>query len=65
MRKANAVEGGESAEPVLKPAKARVTITAGVGERDQAVVTAAAAAAEAAALEVLAGARLTGQVAVS
>lgn len=65
VRKANAVEGGEAPEPVLKPAKARVTITAGVGERDQAVVTAAAAAAEAAALEVLAGARLTGQVAVS
>ncbi len=65
VRKANAIETGETTEPVAKPARARVTITAGVGERDEAVVSAAAAAAESAALEVLAGAHLTGEVAVS
>ena len=64
VRKANAVEGDE-ADPPVKPARARVTITAGVGERDEPVVHAAATAAESVALEVLAGAHLTGEVAVS
>jgi hypothetical protein len=64
VRKANAIEGGE-VDPPVKPAQARITIKAGVGDRDEAVVSAAAAAAESAALEVLAGAHLTGEVTVS
>lgn len=66
VRKAAAVEGGEAAsDPVVKPARARLTITAGVGERDAGIVATAIAAAESAAVEALAAASLDATVTVS